>query len=230
MGTRRHADLLRRRHPRLAGHVPEVPRGRGVLRRRRARLRRRPDGQGARPDRAHERRVPRIFPGPRRGVRRRRARAFTDALEQPGFYWKVFERDEYEAVEGDPMAKHGLFHELASERLAGGSSAPKTGCGDRRPPLPDRRERRRAVRAGDARAARRRSRGRERGTPRRAGRRAHDDHGRAVDVHAVGHAAGGERGGDRAGDRGGRGLRCPTSGGASSTSTARRRTPRSTRA
>ena len=46
-------------------------------------------------------------------------RAFTDALEQPGFYWKVFERDEYEAVEGDPMAKHGLFHELASERLAG---------------------------------------------------------------------------------------------------------------
>jgi uncharacterized protein len=44
---------------------------------------------------------------------------FTDALEQPGFYWKVFERDEYEAVEGDPMAKHGLFHELASERLAG---------------------------------------------------------------------------------------------------------------
>ena len=44
---------------------------------------------------------------------------FTDALEQSGFYWKVFERDEYEAVEGDPMAKHGLFHELASERLAG---------------------------------------------------------------------------------------------------------------
>jgi len=45
--------------------------------------------------------------------------AFTRALEQPGFYWKVFERDEYEAVDGDPMAKHGLFHELASERLAG---------------------------------------------------------------------------------------------------------------
>jgi uncharacterized protein len=44
--------------------------------------------------------------------------AFTRALEQPGFYWKVFDRDEYEAVEGDPMARHGLFHELASERLA----------------------------------------------------------------------------------------------------------------
>jgi len=45
--------------------------------------------------------------------------AFTRALEQPGFYWKVFDRDEYEAVERDPMVKHGLFHELASERLAG---------------------------------------------------------------------------------------------------------------
>jgi Icc-related predicted phosphoesterase len=45
--------------------------------------------------------------------------AFTDALEQPGFYWKVFDRDEYEEVERDPVAKHGLFHELASERLAG---------------------------------------------------------------------------------------------------------------
>jgi Icc-related predicted phosphoesterase len=44
--------------------------------------------------------------------------AFTRAIEQPGFYWKVFERDEYEAVDGDPMARHGLFHELASERLA----------------------------------------------------------------------------------------------------------------
>jgi Icc-related predicted phosphoesterase len=43
--------------------------------------------------------------------------AFTDALEQPGFYWKVFDHEEYEAVERDPMAKHGLFHELASERL-----------------------------------------------------------------------------------------------------------------
>jgi uncharacterized protein len=45
--------------------------------------------------------------------------AFTDALEQPGFYWRVFERDEYEVLERDPMARHGLFHELASERLAG---------------------------------------------------------------------------------------------------------------
>ena len=45
--------------------------------------------------------------------------AFTDALEQPGFYWKVFDREEYEVVERDPMTKHGLFHELASERLAG---------------------------------------------------------------------------------------------------------------
>jgi Icc-related predicted phosphoesterase len=44
--------------------------------------------------------------------------AFTRSLEQPGFYWKVFERDEYEAVESDPMARHGLFHELATARLA----------------------------------------------------------------------------------------------------------------
>jgi Icc-related predicted phosphoesterase len=44
---------------------------------------------------------------------------FTRAVEQPGFYWKVFERDEYEAVEVDPLAKRGLFHELATERLAG---------------------------------------------------------------------------------------------------------------
>jgi Icc-related predicted phosphoesterase len=42
---------------------------------------------------------------------------FTRSVEQPGFYWKVFERDEYEAVEADPLAKHGLFHELASARL-----------------------------------------------------------------------------------------------------------------
>jgi len=45
--------------------------------------------------------------------------AFTRSLEQPGFYWKVFDRDEFEAVDRDPLAKHGLFHELASERLAG---------------------------------------------------------------------------------------------------------------
>jgi Icc-related predicted phosphoesterase len=44
--------------------------------------------------------------------------AFTRSVEQPGFYWKVFERDEVEAVESDPMMKHGLFHELATARLA----------------------------------------------------------------------------------------------------------------
>jgi Icc-related predicted phosphoesterase len=44
--------------------------------------------------------------------------AFTRAVEQPGFYWKVFEPDEHAAVESDPMAKHLLFHELASARLA----------------------------------------------------------------------------------------------------------------
>jgi uncharacterized protein len=45
--------------------------------------------------------------------------AFTRAVEQPGFYWKVFEGDEFEAMDRDPIAKHGLFHELASERLGG---------------------------------------------------------------------------------------------------------------
>jgi Icc-related predicted phosphoesterase len=44
--------------------------------------------------------------------------AFTRAVEQPGFYWKVFEPDEHAAVEADPLARHGLFHELASARLA----------------------------------------------------------------------------------------------------------------
>lgn len=44
--------------------------------------------------------------------------AFTRAVERPGFYWKVFDPDEYVAVEADPLAKHGLFHELASARLA----------------------------------------------------------------------------------------------------------------
>jgi uncharacterized protein len=42
---------------------------------------------------------------------------FTRSVEQPGFYWRVFDRDEFEAVEADPIAKHGLFHELASARL-----------------------------------------------------------------------------------------------------------------
>ncbi|HEX5937987.1 MAG TPA: metallophosphoesterase [Actinomycetota bacterium] len=44
--------------------------------------------------------------------------AFTRAVEQPGFYWRVFDRDEYEVVESDPLARAGVFHELASSRLA----------------------------------------------------------------------------------------------------------------
>jgi uncharacterized protein len=44
--------------------------------------------------------------------------AFTRAIEQPGFYWRVFEPDEYATVEADPLAKHALFHDLASARLA----------------------------------------------------------------------------------------------------------------
>jgi Icc-related predicted phosphoesterase len=44
--------------------------------------------------------------------------AFTKAVEQPGFYWRVFDPDGFAAVESDPMAKHALFHELASARLA----------------------------------------------------------------------------------------------------------------
>lgn len=44
--------------------------------------------------------------------------AFTRSVEQPGFYWRVFDLDEFEAVESDPMAKHALFRELASARLA----------------------------------------------------------------------------------------------------------------
>jgi Icc-related predicted phosphoesterase len=43
---------------------------------------------------------------------------FTRTVEQLGFYWRVFDPDEYEAVELDPLAKHGLFHELAAARLA----------------------------------------------------------------------------------------------------------------
>jgi uncharacterized protein len=43
---------------------------------------------------------------------------FVRAVEQPGFYWRVFDPDEYEAVESDPLAKHQSFHELASARLA----------------------------------------------------------------------------------------------------------------
>ena len=43
---------------------------------------------------------------------------FTRSVELPGFYWKVFDRDEHVAVEADPLARHGLFHQLASARLA----------------------------------------------------------------------------------------------------------------
>lgn len=42
---------------------------------------------------------------------------FVRAVEQPGFYWRVFDEDEYSAVESDPLAKHEQFHELASARL-----------------------------------------------------------------------------------------------------------------
>jgi Icc-related predicted phosphoesterase len=45
--------------------------------------------------------------------------AFTGSVERTGFYWKVFDPDEREAVGDDPLATHALFHELASERLAG---------------------------------------------------------------------------------------------------------------
>jgi uncharacterized protein len=44
--------------------------------------------------------------------------AFTRAVEQPGFYWRIFDPDEHAAVESDTIAKHLLFRELASARLA----------------------------------------------------------------------------------------------------------------
>ena len=43
--------------------------------------------------------------------------AFTRSVELPGFYWWVFEPDEYEAVRADELAQLGWFHRLASERL-----------------------------------------------------------------------------------------------------------------
>jgi Icc-related predicted phosphoesterase len=43
---------------------------------------------------------------------------FTRSVELPGFYWHVFEPDEYEAVKDDELAQLGWFHRLASERLA----------------------------------------------------------------------------------------------------------------
>jgi Icc-related predicted phosphoesterase len=39
------------------------------------------------------------------------------SIETAGFYWRVVDRDEYEAMASDPMAVRGAFHELASERL-----------------------------------------------------------------------------------------------------------------
>ena len=44
---------------------------------------------------------------------------FTASVERTGFYWKVLDPDEREAVGHDPVATHVMFHELASERLAG---------------------------------------------------------------------------------------------------------------
>jgi uncharacterized protein len=43
--------------------------------------------------------------------------AFTRSVELPGFYWRVFEPDEYEAVRADELAQLGWFHRLAAERL-----------------------------------------------------------------------------------------------------------------
>ena len=43
--------------------------------------------------------------------------AFAKAVEQPGFYWQVFDEDEYAAVESDPFAKQECFRRLASARL-----------------------------------------------------------------------------------------------------------------
>ena len=79
-----------------------------------------PHGEGVPcPDPAHERWVPRIVPGARRGDRRRWARSVHGRPRAARLLLEGLRAREYEAVEGDPMAKHGLFHELASERLAG---------------------------------------------------------------------------------------------------------------
>jgi Icc-related predicted phosphoesterase len=42
---------------------------------------------------------------------------FVKAVEQTGFYWQVFDDDEYAAVESDPLAKHESCRRLASARL-----------------------------------------------------------------------------------------------------------------
>ena len=43
--------------------------------------------------------------------------AFTKSVELPGFYWHVFEPDEYAQVRGDELAQLGWFHRLAAQRL-----------------------------------------------------------------------------------------------------------------
>ena len=43
---------------------------------------------------------------------------FTRSVELPGFYWQMFEADEYEQLKGDQLAQLGWFQRLASERLA----------------------------------------------------------------------------------------------------------------
>jgi uncharacterized protein len=43
--------------------------------------------------------------------------AFTRSVELPGFYWHVFELEEYEQVKGDELAQLGWFQRLAAERL-----------------------------------------------------------------------------------------------------------------
>jgi Icc-related predicted phosphoesterase len=39
------------------------------------------------------------------------------ALETPGFYWKVVDREEYIASKADPFAQQAMFQDLARERL-----------------------------------------------------------------------------------------------------------------
>jgi Icc-related predicted phosphoesterase len=43
--------------------------------------------------------------------------AFTRSVELPGFYWQVFDPDEYDAVRHDELEQLGWFHRLSAERL-----------------------------------------------------------------------------------------------------------------
>src|SRR5436189_6374759 len=43
--------------------------------------------------------------------------AFCRSLEQPGFYWKVMDEEEYTRTNADPTLQLGLFTQLARERL-----------------------------------------------------------------------------------------------------------------